>query len=87
MNYGDGVYGGMVLTAMYTAAFYEKDPEKIVRAGLAVVPPESDTRQILQRPAAPLQTKPHRLEKDLGRVQQALVRARRTLPRWPWKTL
>lgn len=43
MNYGDGVYGGMVLAAMYTAAFTERDPEKIVRAGLAVVPPQSET--------------------------------------------
>lgn len=47
MNYGDGVYGGMFIAAMYAAAFHESDPEQIVRAGLAVLPPQSDTYKSL----------------------------------------
>ena len=38
MNYGDGLYGGQFVGAMYSEAFFETDPEKIVRAGLAAVP-------------------------------------------------
>jgi hypothetical protein len=41
MNYGDGLYGGMFVTGMYSAAFFEKDPRKIVEAGLACIPRES----------------------------------------------
>jgi hypothetical protein len=41
MNYGDGIYGGMFVSGMYAAAFFEKDPRKIVEAGLACIPAES----------------------------------------------
>ncbi|MCA9039422.1 MAG: ADP-ribosylglycohydrolase family protein [Planctomycetaceae bacterium] len=42
MNYGDGVYGGQFIGGMYSAAFFESDPEKIVRAGLECIPVESE---------------------------------------------
>jgi len=38
MNYGDGLYGGQFVGAMYAEAFFEKDIEKIIRAGLAAIP-------------------------------------------------
>lgn len=42
MNYGDGVYGGMFVSGMYAAAYFEpKDVEKVIRAGLACIPAES----------------------------------------------
>ena len=41
MNYGDGIYGGMFIAGMYSAAFFEKDPRKIVEAGLAAIPAKS----------------------------------------------
>lgn len=41
MNYGDGIYGGIYVSAMYSAAFFESDPRKIVEAGLAALPPSS----------------------------------------------
>jgi len=41
MNYGDGIYGGMFVSAMYSTAFFEKDPHKIVEAGLAAIPAKS----------------------------------------------
>lgn len=41
MNYGDGVYGGVFISAMYAAAFFEKDPRQVVEAGLAAIPPQS----------------------------------------------
>jgi hypothetical protein len=38
MNYGDGLYGGQFVSGMYAEAFFEKDMEKVVRAGLACIP-------------------------------------------------
>ncbi|MBN1901784.1 ADP-ribosylglycohydrolase family protein [Candidatus Sumerlaeota bacterium] len=38
MNYGDGVYGGQFIGAMYSEAFFEKDMVKIVEAGLNAIP-------------------------------------------------
>ena len=41
MNYGDGIYGGMFVSGMYAAAFFESDPRKVVEAGLACIPQKS----------------------------------------------
>ncbi|NUM52227.1 MAG: ADP-ribosylglycohydrolase family protein [Candidatus Hydrogenedentes bacterium] len=41
VNYGDGIYGGQFVGGMYAAAFFERDPEKIVLAGLDCIPVES----------------------------------------------
>ena len=41
MNYGDGIYGGMFISCMYSAAFFETDSRKVVEAGLACIPASS----------------------------------------------
>jgi hypothetical protein len=41
MNYGDGIYGGMFVSGMYAAAFFESDPRRIVEQGLACIPAKS----------------------------------------------
>ncbi|MCE5270209.1 ADP-ribosylglycohydrolase family protein [bacterium] len=41
MNYGDGVYGGVFVAAMYTHAFTENDIARVVELGLASLPAES----------------------------------------------
>ncbi len=41
MNYGDGIYGGMFVGCMYAAAFFEKDPHKVVDEGLKCIPAKS----------------------------------------------
>jgi hypothetical protein len=41
MNYGDGLYGGMFVSGMYAAAFFETDPRKVVEAGLKSIPAQS----------------------------------------------
>ena len=42
MNYGDGVYGGMFVAGMYSAAFFEDDNVRFVlEKGLACIPAES----------------------------------------------
>jgi hypothetical protein len=41
MNYGDGLYGGMFVSGMYAAAYFESDPREVVEAGLAAIPAKS----------------------------------------------
>jgi hypothetical protein len=47
MNYGDGLYGGMFVAGMYTAAFFEDDPRKVAEAGLACIPVESPYAKLI----------------------------------------
>ena len=47
MNYGDGIYGGLFISGMYAAAFFEDDPRTIVEAGLAVLPSASSYAQVI----------------------------------------
>lgn len=48
MNFGDGVYGGMAISAMYSAAFFESDPRKLVEYSLKVIPSESGYGKMVQ---------------------------------------
>ena len=48
MNSGDGLYGGLFITGMYAAAFFETDPERVVRAGLAMLPSGSGYAAIIR---------------------------------------
>ena len=41
MNYGDGVYAGMAMAAMYSEAFFESDPRKLAEYSLRAIPAES----------------------------------------------
>ncbi len=41
MNYGDGVYAGQFMGCMYAEAFFEKNPIKLIQAGLKCIPAES----------------------------------------------
>ncbi len=53
MNYGDGLYGGRFVAGMYARAYLETEPtpetvERVVRAGLACIPAESDYARMLR---------------------------------------
>ncbi|MCK4965424.1 ADP-ribosylglycohydrolase family protein, partial [bacterium] len=48
MNYGDGVYGGMFVAALYSAAFFETDINEIVKKALMSIPAESDYAKIVR---------------------------------------
>jgi hypothetical protein len=48
INYGDGLYGGMFIAGMYSAAFFENEVEKIVKAGLRAIPEESGYARIVR---------------------------------------
>ncbi len=42
MNYGDGMYGGQFVGAMYAAAYFEDDVKKVIETALGCIPQESD---------------------------------------------
>jgi hypothetical protein len=48
MNHGDGLYGGMFVTGMYAAAFFETDARKVVEAGLASIPAQSGYARLIR---------------------------------------
>ena len=48
MNYGDGVYGGIFVAALYAEAFLENDINLIIDAALKSIPAESDYAGIVR---------------------------------------
>jgi hypothetical protein len=48
MNYGDGLYGGMFVSGMYAAAFFESDPRVVVEAGLRSIPADSGYARVIR---------------------------------------
>ena len=48
MNYGDGVYGGMFIAAMYTQAFFAKNVREVVEGGLKAIPAQSLYAQLIR---------------------------------------
>ena len=48
MNYGDGVYGGIFVAALYSEAYFESDIPKIIEKALLSIPSESDYYKIVR---------------------------------------
>jgi hypothetical protein len=48
MNYGDGVYGGIFVAALYAEAFFESDIKAIIEKALLSLPPGSDYYKIVR---------------------------------------
>jgi hypothetical protein len=48
MNYGDGVYGGIFVAALYSGAFFDSDIATIIEKALRSIPYESDYYKIIR---------------------------------------
>jgi hypothetical protein len=48
MNFGDGLYGGMWLDGMYSAAFFENNIRAVVQQGVACIPAKSEYAMLIQ---------------------------------------
>ncbi len=48
MNYGDGVYAGQFVGAMYAEAFFEKDIVRIIEAALKAIPAECQHAEMVR---------------------------------------
>jgi hypothetical protein len=69
MNYGDGIYGGMFVSGMYAAAFFNNDPRGIVEAGLASIPSASPYARLITDVLAWSQQYPDDWKKVWGLVE------------------
>src|SRR5215471_13039130 len=47
VNSGDGILGGMFMSGMYAAAFFESDPRVVVERGLASIPASSPYGRVI----------------------------------------
>ena len=48
MNYGDGVYAGQFVAAMYTEAYFESNLERLIQKALACIPAESQYAEMVR---------------------------------------
>lgn len=48
MNYGEGVYGGMFVAALYSEAYLQNDIPSIINKALQSIPAESDYYKNIQ---------------------------------------
>lgn len=70
MNYGDGLYGGQFVAGMYAEAFFERDPLKLVEAGLACIPAESQYAECIRDVIAWQKANPDNWEATWEEVQE-----------------
>ncbi len=70
MNYGDGVYAGQFMGAMYAEAFFEADPFKLVAAGLKAIPPECMYAEMVRDMLQWRRENPDDWEKTWARVDE-----------------
>lgn len=76
MNYGDGVYGGQFVGAMYSAAFFETDMEQVVRAGLAAIPGDSQYHECISDVLNWYRSEPHDWQQTWKKVDAKYQRDR-----------
>ncbi len=70
MNYGDGLYGGQFVGGMYAEAFFEKDPIKLVEAGLRCIPEGSQYAECVRDVLAWYRDKPEDWEATWRRINE-----------------
>jgi hypothetical protein len=68
MNYGDGLYAGQFVGAMYAEAFFEKDMAKIVEAGLRAIPADSQYAEAIRDVLAWWREEPNDWEKTWTKI-------------------
>lgn len=47
MNFGEGIYGGVFVSCMYSATFFAKSQRAVVEAGLRCLPPRSKYHRVI----------------------------------------
>lgn len=70
MNYGDGMYAGQFIGAMYAAAFFEQDPVRIVESALQAIPAQSQYAEMVRDLLAWYRTAPGDWEATWRKCQE-----------------
>jgi hypothetical protein len=74
MNYGDGIYAGQFMSCMYAEAFFENDPQKLVEAGLACIPAQSQYAETIRDVLAGWQADSSDWKKTWTRITKKYLR-------------
>ncbi len=45
---GNGIYGGMFIAALVSAAFGEAEPQRLIETGLSVIPEQCEFAQVVR---------------------------------------
>ncbi|MCC6125552.1 MAG: ADP-ribosylglycohydrolase family protein [Pirellulales bacterium] len=70
MNYGEGVYAGQFVGALYGRAFFESDPVKLVEYALKAIPAESRYAQVIRDVLAWHREDPNDWQKTWNRCEE-----------------
>jgi len=70
MNYGDGMYAGQFVGAMYAAAFFERDPVKIAEKALRAIPADCQYAEMVRDLLAWYRADPHDWQATWHKCQQ-----------------
>lgn len=70
MNYGDGMYAGQFIGALYTEAFFESDRERLVEKALQAIPAQSQYAEMVRDLLAWYRAEPNDWEKTWQRCQK-----------------
>ncbi|MGC9345079.1 MAG: ADP-ribosylglycohydrolase family protein, partial [Bacteroidales bacterium] len=70
MNYGDGMYAGQFVGAMYSEAYFETNMEKIVEAGLESIPEQSLYAQVIRDVLDWYRADPENWQKTWNQVEE-----------------
>lgn len=70
MNYGDGLYGGQFMSCLYAEAFFESNPQRLLEAGLACIPAQSQYAEAVRDVVRWWQDYPDHWERTWARVNE-----------------
>jgi len=70
MNYGDGMYAGQFIGALYAAAYFETDLTKLVETALKAIPAESQYAEMVRDLVAWYRADPDDWQKAWGLIQR-----------------
>ncbi len=70
MNYGDGMYAGQFIGAMYSAAYFENDIPTIIETALKAIPAECQYAEMVRDLLAWYRADPDDWEKTWGLIQR-----------------
>ncbi len=70
MNYGDGVYAGQFIGALYAEAFFESDRERLVEKALRAIPAESHYAEMVRDVLAWYRAEPRDWESTWRKCQK-----------------
>ena len=87
-QYGDGIYAGQFVGALYCEAFFESDPVKIVEAALKAIPQESTFAEMVRDVLSWYKQEPDDWERAYHLIDKKYFRNKKyNWMDWSWKGL